>query len=358
MNSEQIRIHLRAYNLVMHRLMEELNKEQERQDYLKNKYSEEWYKLAEVIIACSLDDELFDTKFKEELISQFYTECENKEEAEKNLVINSWLNGHIKINKERQGYISGIDDYKLDDTPSAMGVYYTEIITHNKFIKEQEAQMREKGIKFEKLYGRNSGKFLGWKVETSKIELADEKRTFIHQPLGKYEICDPPRKVIMVNSNTGEETVFGGDIGEYTYKPSKFTEEQKEIMNKVREKITAAEENTRNLGIEPVNKKGAKLDDSKLPLSIVIQRQFPNALKAIAECSQYGNLKYHETDKDWCNMHRVENGEERYANAMMRHFLAAGKDLKIRDEESNLPHLYHAAWNMLSLLQIIEQQNK
>jgi len=104
--------------------------------------------------------------------------------------------------------------------------------------------------------------------------------------------------------------------------------------------------------------KGAKLDDSKLPLSVVIQRQFPNALKAVAECSQYGNKKYHETDKDWCNLHRVDNGVERYSNAMMRHFLAAGKELDQKDNESNLPHIYHAAWNMLSLLQIIEQQKQ
>lgn len=104
-------------------------------------------------------------------------------------------------------------------------------------------------------------------------------------------------------------------------------------------------------------KKGAKLDDSKLPLSIVIQRQFPNALKAVAECSQFGHDKYKDLgDKDWCNLHRVDNGVERYSNAMMRHFLAAGKELDQKDNETNLEHVKHMVWNALSLLEVIEQQ--
>lgn len=98
---------------------------------------------------------------------------------------------------------------------------------------------------------------------------------------------------------------------------------------------------------------GEKQDTGKLPLGIVIQRQFPNALKAIAECSLYGHEKYKESDVDWLNCQRVENGQERYLDAAMRHLLDAGVDLQAVDV-SGLEHIKHAAWNMLQLLEILE----
>lgn len=104
---------------------------------------------------------------------------------------------------------------------------------------------------------------------------------------------------------------------------------------------------------------GNKEDNGKLPLGVVIHRQFPNALKAIAECSQYGHEKYKETDLDWLNCHRVENGEERYADAMMRHFLDSGIDFKGVDsgeKGSGLEHIKQAAWNMLLLVEILERK--
>jgi hypothetical protein len=93
---------------------------------------------------------------------------------------------------------------------------------------------------------------------------------------------------------------------------------------------------------------GQKFDDDKLPLGVVIQKQFPNALKAIAKCSQYGHDKYKD-DVDWLNFQRVDNWEQRYLNAFMRHFLEEGNDV------SGLPHLYHAAWNLLCLLEMLEK---
>lgn len=103
---------------------------------------------------------------------------------------------------------------------------------------------------------------------------------------------------------------------------------------------------------------GAKLDDGKLPLAIVVQRQFPNALKGVAECSLYGNNKYKETDKDWCNLHRVDNSVERYSNAMMRHFLDAGTNMESMDKETNILHVKHMVWNALALLEILERKQK
>ncbi len=95
--------------------------------------------------------------------------------------------------------------------------------------------------------------------------------------------------------------------------------------------------------------KGVKNDDDKLPLGIVIQKQFPNALNAVAKCSQYGNSKYKETDKDWLNYQRVDDWYNRYSNAAMRHFITQGND-----EESGLSHIYHCLWNMMALVEKIE----
>lgn len=103
---------------------------------------------------------------------------------------------------------------------------------------------------------------------------------------------------------------------------------------------------------------GQKNDNGKLPVGIVIHRQFPNALKAIAECSKYGHDKYSEQDVDWLNCQRVENGQERYLNATMRHLLESGINLDELDSESGLSHLKHAAWNMMQLLEILELKNK
>jgi len=101
---------------------------------------------------------------------------------------------------------------------------------------------------------------------------------------------------------------------------------------------------------------GEKLDIGKLPLGIVIQRQFPNALKGVAECSLYGHNKYKETDADWCNLHRVEAGEDRYLDALHRHLMDAGGDLRGKDSETGLAHLKHAVWNALCLLEIVERK--
>lgn len=109
------------------------------------------------------------------------------------------------------------------------------------------------------------------------------------------------------------------------------------------------------------NSKGEKQDNGKLPMGIVIQRQFPNALKAIAECSLYGHEKYKDVDQDWLNCQRLENPIERYSDAMMRHFLDSGADFKAIDageKGSQLEHIKHAAWNMMQLLEMLELQKQ
>lgn len=102
--------------------------------------------------------------------------------------------------------------------------------------------------------------------------------------------------------------------------------------------------------------RGVKKDGGKLPIGIVCQRQFPKAIAGVAECSKFGHDKYHETDVDWCNIHRVDNGVERYMNAMYRHMQDAGPELSGRCSETGIEHVKHAAWNALAMLELIQRQ--
>lgn len=71
------------------------------------------------------------------------------------------------------------------------------------------------------------------------------------------------------------------------------------------------------------------------------------ALKAIAEVFTYALKKYGNVNT-WRN--RNETSEQRYFDALMRH-LIAHRNGEIFDPESRLPHLAHAAWNILTLLE-------
>jgi Domain of unknown function (DUF5664) len=97
---------------------------------------------------------------------------------------------------------------------------------------------------------------------------------------------------------------------------------------------------------------GKKENNGKPQISVIF-KQFPDAIKAIAECSQYGHNKYKETDTDFLNFKRVYGGSKTYADAGLRHRIENGLDL-----ESKLPHQYHVAWNALAELQLWIEENK
>ena len=92
---------------------------------------------------------------------------------------------------------------------------------------------------------------------------------------------------------------------------------------------------------------GAKLDHGKLRAGLVL-RGFKDALVGVSKVGTFGAAKY--SDNGWKS---VENGYSRYEDALYRHLLADGVD-----EQSNLPHLYHAAWNILAMIQLSEDVPK
>ena len=94
-------------------------------------------------------------------------------------------------------------------------------------------------------------------------------------------------------------------------------------------------------------------DDSNKPRLDLVLGDFPHALWGVGLVGTYGANKY--TDRGW---HEVDNGIERYSNALLRHYLNYKKGEEL-DRESKLPHLAHLAWNALAILQLyMEKQDK
>ena len=98
--------------------------------------------------------------------------------------------------------------------------------------------------------------------------------------------------------------------------------------------------------LERVNKAGLKHDDGKIKPRLIIEG-FSRALTEVAKVGTFGANKY--TENGW---ESVENGVERYTDAMYRHLLDEAKGEEL-DAESELKHAAHAAWNVLARLELI-----
>lgn len=90
---------------------------------------------------------------------------------------------------------------------------------------------------------------------------------------------------------------------------------------------------------------GFKADQGKNRLSLVIG-SMARAIEEIGKVGTFGANKY--TDDGWLH---VSDGIRRYTDAMLRHNLAhlRGEEL---DQESGLPHLAHAAWCAIAVLDL------
>jgi hypothetical protein len=89
---------------------------------------------------------------------------------------------------------------------------------------------------------------------------------------------------------------------------------------------------------------GVKYDQGKPRVGLMIS-DFSRALNEVATVSTFGANKY--SPSGW---RTVEDARNRYWDALHRHLLAMST--ADRDEESNLLHLAHAAWNALAVLEI------
>jgi len=94
------------------------------------------------------------------------------------------------------------------------------------------------------------------------------------------------------------------------------------------------------------HEKGAKLDKGKNRLGLVIGG-FARALIEVGKVGTFGANKY--TDDGW---KYVQNGEQRYTDALYRHLLAEANGEEL-DSETGLLHAAAVAWNSLARLHFI-----
>lgn len=91
--------------------------------------------------------------------------------------------------------------------------------------------------------------------------------------------------------------------------------------------------------------KGKKYDSGKSMVGTTF-RIFANSLLGIGACVEFGTHKYPKSD----NWKLVDDGINRYTNSLLRH-LAKHFSGQERDPETGLPHLFHAGWNMLAIIE-------
>ena len=102
---------------------------------------------------------------------------------------------------------------------------------------------------------------------------------------------------------------------------------------------------TKDFHINLSKEEGTKFDAGKPRLGEMIQ-DFRKPLLEVCKVWEFGADKYAKS-----NWKKVENGEDRYTNALARHF-AAEMDEGI-DAETKLHHAIHVAWNGLARLYFI-----
>ena len=85
---------------------------------------------------------------------------------------------------------------------------------------------------------------------------------------------------------------------------------------------------------------GKKFDKGKPRLAEMII-DFGFCLAEICKVWEFGANKYEKS-----NWKKVENAQDRYTNAMLRHLVAEGKEGY--DKETQLHHCLHVAWNAIA----------
>ena len=93
--------------------------------------------------------------------------------------------------------------------------------------------------------------------------------------------------------------------------------------------------------------KGIKYDSNKPRLAEMIA-DFAPELEQLCKVWEFGANKYSKS-----NWKLVDNGYNRYSNALIRHLIAEDKDYY--DDESQLLHAAHIAFNALARMHFILQ---
>lgn len=89
-----------------------------------------------------------------------------------------------------------------------------------------------------------------------------------------------------------------------------------------------------------------KYDGGKSPVFRGAIDYFPRAISAVAGISAFGASKY-----AWKGWEGVDDGYNRYSDAMVRHLIYEGEG-EVLDPDSGLLHAAHTAWNALARLEL------
>lgn len=87
---------------------------------------------------------------------------------------------------------------------------------------------------------------------------------------------------------------------------------------------------------------GIKFDEGKPTVGEML-KDFAPAIRDVARVWEFGATKYGKS-----NWKDLDNAEDRYTNALIRHLLA--EEEEDFDNESKLLHATHVAWNALARL--------
>jgi hypothetical protein len=98
------------------------------------------------------------------------------------------------------------------------------------------------------------------------------------------------------------------------------------------------------------NTPGAKMDAGKAPMMQGVLHYFPRALREVAMLSLFGANKY-----AWKGWEQVDDGVNRYGDALIRHILAEQID-GLYDDQTKLLHATAVAWNALARLELLLRQ--
>lgn len=94
--------------------------------------------------------------------------------------------------------------------------------------------------------------------------------------------------------------------------------------------------------------RGLKYDTHKPRMALVLG-DFARAMEQVSALGTVGAIKYE--DSNWL---AVEDGEQRYLDALLRHLFAHLRG-ESQDEETGLSHLTAVAWNALAVLELQER---
>lgn len=104
---------------------------------------------------------------------------------------------------------------------------------------------------------------------------------------------------------------------------------------------------------EDISRGAVKYDGGKAPVYRGALSYFPRAIAAVAAVSDFGAKKY-----AWKGWEHVEDGINRYSDALARHLIEEGQGVML-DHDSGLLIAAHTAWNALARLElIIKEQTK